>query len=671
MNRLLKFSLLLIPAGLLLWLATSTPSISKRIKLINEALAEKTFPQLTVAERRTLDSLLKTIAVASRSTDSFLVNVPLAEGAAATGKIYFMVTDPAQAALTYCTKGNAVYEARLKTIFLDISLLRPADWMLYEPRSGIQLTERDLPFLKVYLTFILLHELGHHQLRHGSGGFFDFQWNRHNTAFVKMEEEADDFAFLNFAPLLKLNRLLLESANDASDINVPDPSDIDRVAMALLSMGQSMVLSMQFGLSRYSPFYSDAAHPTYLDRTKSLVDRIIKKKQVHKDIVDRAIVLKKTIESFQLIPQHNNLTEVTVEEPILDIDYTEDSVKIVPTTSNGYYSLPFSKIDNGSTGKLNQIQLTKADFVQTRRDFDSSQQVVLFTLKDKKSYCLVKGTNRLYRFTLNQFIALPPSSFGHSFEPPVQVFSATSPGWGVLVTSDSLLTSISSEREVTKVSLLTLVGMIKNKYALKDVSLNRFNIVRNESNVGIFFSANDGNQEQYGAVLLEVPTLSVKSIILFNLPADFFATNKYGNKFDFGENAFFFTHDNKDTRFYITTTEKQHNANASWCLWQVHERAAPRFINRTDFLATKTANAKIMDLLDPYMYRNQTTNIGRNRFLMNWNADYVYLLDLDNQKARPIFYPGDENLEIRSGEDGSVIFFIQGTRRFYLERFPQ
>ncbi|MCK7559336.1 hypothetical protein MKQ70_31975 [Chitinophaga sedimenti] len=146
MNRWIKILFIVIIAVLLTWLYVSPGAYQQRIREINLLLSQKRFPALSMSQQRDFDSIINTIATVSGLKQKVFINQPFDVADAADNGLHFFITDHQTSSFTNCQQGNAVYDAAIKAVFIDISLLRSSDWMSYAPQVGFEILEEDMPF---------------------------------------------------------------------------------------------------------------------------------------------------------------------------------------------------------------------------------------------------------------------------------------------------------------------------------------------------------------------------------------------------------------------------------------------------------------------------------------------------------------------------------------------
>ncbi|WP_143708751.1 ImmA/IrrE family metallo-endopeptidase [[Flexibacter] sp. ATCC 35208] len=614
-----------------------------------------------------MDSVIISAVKVAGLKEQIFINQPFDPSADADNGLHFFVTSPQTEPVTNCERGNAVYDAITKSVFIDISLLDHSLWMNYAPQLGSEVLEEDMPFLKVYLSFVLLHELGHHALHHGSAGNLSYT-NGGNKEFRQKEKDADQFAFTVFGKLLKDNAMIQRKASAMIDITLDSATQEENAAISILSMAETILLCMQYGLSPYSQFYADQSHPSYLDRIHGMADEITTSQNIRPDIIVKAIQLKKTIEVTKSIQQQYAVSEITLFTGILDASFSDKGLCFISTKFNGHTEIPFFKA-NSAPNNLRQYTELPDDFFPFTAPLDSNSSIDLFSIAGVGTYCLLKGTDQLYAVEKNHFRKLPTDTFNRAFAVPGTVVYGTLPANFVYISTSEEIKSVSA-KGVVIVNRQQLAQAIALQHNLTEVKIDQFDMLVNGNYVGIYFSAMADTISRIGYLILEGRNLQIKKSIVFDLPQNFFASNEYGNELNKGENMLLFSlADSLD--IYITTTEKTNTYNISWLLWKIDNNGSPRMLKKFDFLSKEAAHQKWYHPKSPYLYKERYCTIGNDLFIVNWSNDLCYLMDLKKEVVKPAFYPGDEEQKIKGGGNGKALYFMQGTKRCYLIDYSQ
>jgi hypothetical protein len=177
---------------LLAWLANSDRPNELRAAAINEMLVSVELSPSRLA--------------ALREQASWIVrNAELAEPVYVEqfidpSRLNIVVTDERFFELTRASKGNAIYDPDLETIFIDKYLLKPDD-LPYIGVDGpaVQFSESEFGFWNTGLSFIIAHELGHHVANDQASAFLSKNWPTGSRADLNDEVMADSFAVRTLA----------------------------------------------------------------------------------------------------------------------------------------------------------------------------------------------------------------------------------------------------------------------------------------------------------------------------------------------------------------------------------------------------------------------------------------------------------------------------------------
>lgn len=242
---------------------------SNRIATINEALLTVEIPAETYGDFKSIS-----IWLAENTDQNIEVNV---SQSIRHGALNIVVTDRSLEAMTGCGHGNAVFDSKLRTIFIDRYLLLPSD-MFYLGTDGpsSMFTSDDMEGWVHSLAFILSHELAHFRQGHQSAAFFPLDWLDTKAKVVSTEIEADRIALdiLHSAyASSKLPNIVMEN-----DEMIHFPSGLSgpqEVAMGSLATGMTTITHvLQFLSTPHSPMSSDNAHPSLLTRTLKIIETL-------------------------------------------------------------------------------------------------------------------------------------------------------------------------------------------------------------------------------------------------------------------------------------------------------------------------------------------------------------------------------------------------------------
>ncbi|WP_210178864.1 hypothetical protein, partial [Ensifer sp. Root954] len=167
------------------------------------------------------------------------------------------------------SRGNAAYVSSSDILFVESSYFEIGDTKVFAQASD-SLTEKVLSPLRVQAFFVLTHEIGHRQLRHGREWF---GWEGQVRSYER-EIEADDFAI---AALKKLyvssesrERAGIPEPISASFLEEPGP--LERIADHL---GYAVdFLSDEVFDNPFPILANSKTHPAFFGRMRSLLQRL-------------------------------------------------------------------------------------------------------------------------------------------------------------------------------------------------------------------------------------------------------------------------------------------------------------------------------------------------------------------------------------------------------------
>lgn len=332
--RLLAFALL---AALLGFLVVESNGQNERRRELDVALKEGTIGGLNAEETYRLSETLRAFAKAVGIKEELTLNSPYRSG---TLQVY--TTTPAARKITHCGRGNAVYDAELDAIFVDMSVVKPLD---SETRSvDDDKRKPNNQLISTYLHFVLLHEMGHRQLHRSSGGFFD---STKGDLQRTHEDEADDFAIANLIKIYK--QFLLKSQAVASGLyggssgmawlNAEELMDEDfsqnRVTLDIVMALFAMTKELQLSNYPFSPFYSDEAHANLVERSLRILQALDRVENLDRAISNRRNYLKAFLQRLKL-QADVQLMQIEIPGWIAEIAFAKQDLWIVSNIGQSY-----------------------------------------------------------------------------------------------------------------------------------------------------------------------------------------------------------------------------------------------------------------------------------------------------------------------------------------------
>lgn len=277
---LTRRALLFGSLGLLGWLGLSkTPTERRRIRM-NRLISAGQLGVLFEDQQNRLRDQIDWLARAAGLVERVGVNEPIR-----TDRLDVVISQPQFEMLTKCSFGNAVYDPFLKTIFIDQSLLIPDSLHMLGESSAISMfTLDDLPFIKSYMSFIIAHEIAHHQLRDEKGSkrpraFFSASKNNADQKVDwRDEEQADEYA-INLLISAYQNDSMPDwydrsAAREAAGLPFADIGPSAAASAEVIAAVSLMTDVLLFAEGPYSPFFFDGEHPSFVDRALTAFNRV-------------------------------------------------------------------------------------------------------------------------------------------------------------------------------------------------------------------------------------------------------------------------------------------------------------------------------------------------------------------------------------------------------------
>jgi hypothetical protein len=261
-------------AGLTAWLVLSDGPTQRRMKVLNEAFAEKRLGHLEPRLRQRFEQQVAWIARHAGITGKIAVNDGIRRG-----RLNVVVTTTAFSPITHCGKGNAIYDSGLDTIFVDAYLLQPSDIPFIGQPGAITMFSLDqFGYTVSILSFILAHEMGHRQNADNSAAFFAFDWLRLKRDATAQELAADRFAVQTLMRAHQSiggpNFLAQTDTLQWTGLTAASLDANEKAAADIMGTMIGMSWMLQFAETPYSPFFRDDSHPSFLERAAGAIAQV-------------------------------------------------------------------------------------------------------------------------------------------------------------------------------------------------------------------------------------------------------------------------------------------------------------------------------------------------------------------------------------------------------------
>lgn len=322
-RRLAAVLFVAVLAGLL---ALSQSPKTRRAAALDQALAEGLIGRVDKVQEERLRNTI-TLMIEALGLD---VTIAIDEKFDSS-KLKVYTTSAGAEAITGCGPGNAKYDPELDAIFIDESFFQVDGFRhIFEASSyGAVLGFREDPvFPEVFLRFVLMHELGHRALHRNIAAS--------GAGTTSREIEADNFALDGLRKFYALDRTrgsglvqppLIElvggSALVREDLSPEEQVYVD-LAGALFIMS---VWNLYLG-TPYSPFYHDAEHPTFLDRTATALKALRGRDDIGAELRSNLAFLSASVERESAVGGRT-FTEVLTSAPISDVGFSTSGLMVL------------------------------------------------------------------------------------------------------------------------------------------------------------------------------------------------------------------------------------------------------------------------------------------------------------------------------------------------------
>jgi len=261
-----------LAAGVLIlaiWAFVDSDPGERRRAQIRFLLDTQQIGELELTDRNALHALVEwLLPAAGFSEGDWVVNRPT------TRDRLGIYTVPAElSTITRCGDDNAVYDADLNSIFISNTLVKGISYI--SDGAGKKYPV-DWSSRKLYLSLVLLHELGHQKLHGKSGFLYDEKVNGTADSSARQKElEADAYAFsrIRLAYSRTPNPATPKTNNQRALEPLEELTPQESLLADLVSLVESALRST-IKNGAHSPYQFDPAHPNFARRLKGIVDTI-------------------------------------------------------------------------------------------------------------------------------------------------------------------------------------------------------------------------------------------------------------------------------------------------------------------------------------------------------------------------------------------------------------
>ncbi len=658
-----KFIPLILFIAVIVWLIEDPTSIKKQIIYINKALENCEIGCLDEQIERSVKKDIELILETLDFDEPYIFN-----GKIDPEKLNIFTVTPEAFQLTKCERGNAIYNATLDAVFIDEQILNPTELtILGESSKNSMITIKDIPFVRGYFHFILLHEMGHKILHKSSGGFFDSHQNKNG---VRYENEADSFAIHNFEKLFSdLDSQGIQYYEDLSGIVDLDFLDeetyYEKSRVSLVAIFSMMNLANTFSSTNYSSFYGDESHLTFLQRGINIFNQIEKDQSLHELTRAHTSYYKNYIKRMEALVQ-NNYIEIQSPSAIQSATFTNDGLYFL--AEGKIFELTFQRIREGLTE--NGTSLSPKEIL-TLEDND----VDIWSFNDMWSSSLgtiyIECSNDLdsniYKIDIeNQKLIKDQELSGTVSEKfPNDIFPTPQPSKFNLIEEIAFFDNPKSYSIVEgsqfqgKLNPQELLNSFKQKFP-KDTARLKININAIIDDYAYFEITQrpygDSNRIK-GVISFDLQNRTISKIIRFeNIELLEFSI----------ESSFQVISDEGVHRFINIDEQAKY-----WKAWEIFENGKAVELVKHDYLISEVTgrmHAAMQKGLDPYL--EKIVRLENGKMLIFFNRDSVYLFDYKKKTASVLFHPS-EMIKIVASQNDFMGLFVNNSLKLYLIQLNQ
>jgi hypothetical protein len=615
------------------------------------------------------------------------------------GGLQVFTTSPAAEHVRFCGKGNAVYDSMLDAVFIDEQIVYPTDWkqLLATPDGGwgldIPLTLDDAPWLHVYLRFVILHELGHRQLHRHVASVFDLGPNNDQAAQRRRETDADDFAIARMRTAYKVAgqygiRPVEEYTGNTINFEVTDHTPIaDQVQASLVEMAQDITQGRLVLPSTTSPLRDDFAHPSYLDRSASLVRQSLLSPSSDPDLMLFTDYISKSLERMKEASQ-SGIVELTAKQPVSAIQF--DSRGLLVFTKGlvqrvSYADLKRLLTENrpGLVDSLAQGIAVDGRVLGVSGDPDvagfwSSDDVgTMFLWSDGQETIIPEDFHHPRTERLDQRVT------GFRFE---RVISGAQPAPGSLAVAHDSMTKWLVAFQRDRISAMRKLDDLEAQFrsvapAGTTADMEHAQIVAGQLLLTLLAPGAE-TPTIWGWADIDLNTLELRKLGMLSIPREMsdFTSSVYNPLLTpkSGDRFLAYIPDAHGTSpilinivRYPPTNKYLSGRGIKWQAWHLSAQDSPALLSENVFLSDyfnrRFSPTRVDDLaITPRLPTGGVVLVPPSSILVNIENDSVQLLDAGNTGL--LFHPGSDQISARASSSGLVALSVRGGYQVFLLR---
>ncbi len=654
-----RILLALVCTAGLAWLWSDTAPPKARQTALNEALRKGTVGKLTPEEYEGLRRQLEWLVRAAGITDEIALNQPFQ-----AGRLNIYTTTPAAYKVTYCATRNALYDAQLDAVFIDESIFKPNDYqsLLEASPYATLLSLNELPFQKVYLRFIILHELGHRQLHRKSGRVIDFLRPDEDSRLQRFEAEADQFAIDKLQVAYQRDseergNLVGSGMNDVLGLNDNgENSPGNQVWIDLVGMVTLMSAFDLFLPNPYAPFYEDRAHPTFLDRARSLIRQALNSQGMNQRLRSVFMFLNRHVErEYEMLK--GSLIEVLTPVPIGDVAFDNNSLIVSAGDMSEVLSVPYVKLKAADVKRMIALAPTTQgpvhEVTEKSVTWSSPGLGSIMFRDDGLTYAATGGVwqpqetevQRLFHDASFPQLVVPPQPAELAY------FVASSK------TQTDQLYAFKNNRLLGTKALEVVTKDAVAQGAPEGCELTLNTVTSNKIYFTISEKGTDGEVNWFGILAVDPSTLQVSQVTNLQFTPELRRVS----------DSRLVVVPNEATEHCVLVKELSTPGQEGWVAWLLSANEPPQQLANKPFLASEIGDSLDSGLKHAFgVSLTQAFWLLPERVVITSNGDSVYVLDVPTKRVRLAFHPGDEGLQFRMSSNGMMAIYMRGGHKVYV-----
>lgn len=569
---------------------------------------------------------------------------------------------PAAAHATGCQPGNAIYDARMDAIFVDVEMVHDA---MRVPANQWELEE-------LYLAFVLCHEIGHRQLHSRNAAMFDSGFpDLSDQAAMKRELEADAFSLDQmqrfYAADLRQNGAWIGIAH-RSVINANDEplDDADRLWLDMLVLSRDLVVRRLQDNAPYSSLYKDFAHPSLVERTAKLLDRVTIDRIKSPQLRTHFGLIRDQLTRIQE-GAANPICEITAPEPIAVV-LPAPAGPILVARSGALYSTPWPAFTNTDSLLLRAVATSMN---APSAPLANVESLIGAWTYGHRGLVLAGRLGRLYVFDGDEWSVreLRGPIRGRRFIQRIWCDSSSDPSHSTVFllsgatiedeTRDRLaIHSFRGADELASRTVHDIEAEVAAKGAPSSLRVEVASPLGDALHLAVYDASREGTafQPLTGVASVDASELRVASYYAVAAPADNDAVPilvAVKSPAGIGEPT-----------YYACGMDFSARVVDTFAVWQLNASTPAVRVLQQPWWRSAMIGDTVTTSADPWLA--STAVLSDDTLILNFAQDSVYAVDLNRHLASILFHPGGGQVVAHSGGEVLILPSAAGSDRCYV-----